>query len=252
MGGRPYGLRKRRVLSLLAVAAGLGVWVLASWWAGAALVAMGLYYLASDALPRRITGAASSVANAFAVLLVALLLAVAWNPLGRARFCAERRVRRGSHRRIAGAVLRVPAVLRPALRWFLDHKPVYLFIALAVVLAGVTAWLRIRPRVRIRPGRARARGRPVERIRTTRIWSAAAHALSGFGKEFMPPLDEARTSTCPPRCRTRRSERPSTSSSTRTRPSPRSRDRVGRRQDRPCRKRARSRARLDDRNCHHL
>ena len=49
---------------------------------GAGFVAMGLYHLASDALPRRITGAASSVATAFAVLLVALLLAVAWNPLG--------------------------------------------------------------------------------------------------------------------------------------------------------------------------
>ncbi len=191
MGGRPYGLRKRRALSLLAVAAGLGVWVLASWWAGAALVAMGLYHLASDALPRRITGAASSVANAFAVLLVALLLAVAWNPLGPERGFVRNAVFVGA---AIGGLLGLFFVFQwyyaRLLRWFLDHKPVYLFIALAVVLAGVTAWLGFDRVFGFVPaGLARA-GVPSERIRTTRIWSAAAHAFPGFGKEFMPPLDE--------------------------------------------------------------
>lgn len=191
MGGRPLSLRARRALGGLAVAAGIAVLVSASWWAGVALIALGVYTLASDALSRRAAGAASAAANVFAVLLVALLLTVAWNPLG-----PERGFVRNAAFVVAiiGGLLALFFVFQRyyarLLRWFLDHKAVYLAAALAVLLAGAAAWLGFERVFGFVPAGLGRIGVPQERIRTHRIWSTAIHAFPGFGKEFMPPLDE--------------------------------------------------------------
>ncbi len=191
MGRDALEPRMRRAFSALAIAAGVAALFLAPWWAGAILIAFGLYHLVRGAVPARVAHAASFAASAVAVLVVAALLTNAWSPLGPDRgfvrnflFVAV----------VIGGLLgffhvfqRYYAVL---LRWFLDHKAVYLTGAALVVLAGFTAWLGFDRVFGFVPKGLSRAGIAEERVRGTRPWSAATHAFPGFGKEFMPPLDE--------------------------------------------------------------
>jgi Cu(I)/Ag(I) efflux system membrane protein CusA/SilA len=75
----------------------------------------------------------------------------------------------------------------PALRWVLDHKRTFLVLPAALILAGLTTWLGFGT---VFGPFADGVGRLGWDVRKTRAWSAAAHALPGLGREFMPPLDE--------------------------------------------------------------
>ncbi|HNR30590.1 MAG TPA: efflux RND transporter permease subunit [Candidatus Hydrogenedentes bacterium] len=81
-------------------------------------------------------------------------------------------------------------VYAPLLRWFLDHKLSYLALTGGMVTMGLCAWLGFARVFGFIPVAAERIGVPAETVRTSRPWSALAHAFPGFGREFMPPLDE--------------------------------------------------------------
>jgi Cu(I)/Ag(I) efflux system membrane protein CusA/SilA len=66
------------------------------------------------------------------------------------------------------------------LAWCLAHKKAFLSIPVLLLILASMIWL----------GFARVFFFVPQPMRANRIWSAAAHALPGLGKEFMPPLDE--------------------------------------------------------------
>jgi Putative silver efflux pump len=68
----------------------------------------------------------------------------------------------------------------PILRWCLDHKILFLLVPLFILISGVCAFMGIDRVFSFLPGA----------IRNTTIWKSASNAIPGFGKEFMPPLDE--------------------------------------------------------------
>ena len=66
------------------------------------------------------------------------------------------------------------------LAWFLVHKASFMTVPSLLILFGLTAWL----------GFDSVLGWMPERIRASRPFTALAEKFPGFGKEFMPPLDE--------------------------------------------------------------
>lgn len=191
MGGRPLGKNKRRVLGVLVAAAGLIALFFAPWWAGAVLIAFGVYHLLRDVIPARVANGASMAANAIVVVLVAVLLTNDWAPLGPERgFVRNVVFVAGIIGGLLGFFYLFQRYYAMFLRWFLDHKVIYSAGAVLVVLTGFTAWLGFDRVFAFVPAGLERMGVAEERVRGTRVWTAVVHAFPGFGKEFMPPLDE--------------------------------------------------------------
>ncbi|MFB0551806.1 MAG: efflux RND transporter permease subunit [Phycisphaerae bacterium] len=172
---------KRYVLgAILIVAAVIGAFWL-TWWIGALIGAIALYHLSRDYIPKKINGWLPLIANAVAVVLVGIILANHWLPLGSDRGMVRNLVFVAFL--IGGLLLffRLFQKVYPAiLGWCLRHKIAFLSIPGAVVVIGLMVWL----------GFGRVFFFVPEGLRANRLWYAGVHSFPGLGKEFMPPLDE--------------------------------------------------------------
>ena len=189
---RKRGGAIRSAFSIGLIAAGAAVGVAWSWWGGAILVGLSAYRLIEPALPDGARRAATWVSNIVAVLVVGLVLARHWEPLG---------VEQGFARNVAfvgvliggllGAFLLFQWVIyRPLLRWCLDHKLIFLSMPTAIVLLGASAWLGFDRVFGVVPWVVGRVGGDPQAVRMSRPWVTLAHAFPGLGKEFMPDLDE--------------------------------------------------------------
>lgn len=174
-----------RVLRLVGAAAlvvagvGMAIWLHAA--AGIIVAAFGAFYLAQPWLPKRVAHGLRWSANIVAVLVVLVVLAGAWEPLGpepgllgNALFIGV--IVGGLLLAFWGVRLAFPHVLA----WTLRHKVVGLSPAVLVVVFGATVWL----------GFDRVWGWLPESFRQRESMVEVAHAFPGLGSEFMPSLDE--------------------------------------------------------------
>ena len=81
-------------------------------------------------------------------------------------------------------------IYAPLLRVFLHHKLLFLALPASLLGFGASVWLGFGVVAAPFLAVAEGLGLPTTRLRASRPWVAAAHALPGLGKEFMPPLDE--------------------------------------------------------------
>ncbi len=220
------GTMRRAVYTGL-ILAGLivGVWV--AWWAGVILAALGIYKVVEESLPihlehwkLRMHRGGLMLANVAAVLLVGVFLTEHWLPLGPEKgltinilFVAA----------LIGGLMAFFQLFqhflyKPVLQWALKHKLPFLCVPALVMLMGFGVWLGPRavfgriPRQydeqslsesqvaelsafeRFKYQLGGLRGTSWQDISnqpvTTKLkWTLAA-AWKGFGKEFMPNLDE--------------------------------------------------------------
>ncbi len=129
--------------------------------------------------------------NGLLLLLVAVLLATHWEPLGPGR---------GVLRNLAFVLIVIVGLLlaftlfmrvyEPILRWCLDHKLLFLCLPAALVVFGATIWLGMDRVLGFIPASLAKVGVEQQTVRSTTLWSRGAHAFPGLGKEFMPDLDE--------------------------------------------------------------
>ncbi len=115
------------------------------------------------------------------VLLIGILLTRYWEPLG---------PERGMPRNFIFVSLLVAGLLVffrifqhfyvPILRWCLAHKKTFLAMPLMLILIGSMAWL----------GFPKLFGWLPDFAKSSSPGQYMAHKFPGFGKEFMPPLDE--------------------------------------------------------------
>jgi Cu(I)/Ag(I) efflux system membrane protein CusA/SilA len=148
---------------------------------GSVLVLIGLYHLARALAPRHAGKMLTRSANIFLAVLAAWVLAAYWAPLG---------PEKGTVRNFIFVAILIGGLLlmiglyqrayRPILRWCLGHKALFLCFPLLIVLFGGMAWL----------GFERLFGWLPRAVKTQPAVAAFAHQFPGFGKEFMPPLDE--------------------------------------------------------------
>lgn len=155
------------------------VWVHAG--VGLLLIALGCYRLVRPLLSAVTRRRAEWAENGLAILVVALLLAQDWLPLGHGQGVALNvlfvfmliGVVMGSFRLCEWAY---PRMLAAVLR----HKRLFLLAPLAVVLFGTTAWL----------GFERLFGFVPQSLRKHGVLAAVGEALPGLGREYMPAFDE--------------------------------------------------------------
>jgi len=137
--------------------------------------------LLESLVPSRLREWAGRASNWIVALVVAVLLAGLWEPLGPTRDVANLVFTVGV---VGGVLLLFRAVIwfyEPLLRWCLDHKLLFLSVPGGLLLLGLVIWLGY-PRVAgaIVPG-AGAPGGGDEVL---------TEAFPGLGQEFMPRLDE--------------------------------------------------------------
>ena len=172
---------RRYVLAavLCAAAIAAGIWL--TWWAGVLVGAIAVYHLSRDYIPQKTNGLLALLANAVAVVLVGIILANHWLPLGSEKGAVRNLVFVACL--IGGLLLffRIFQLLYPAiLGWCLRHKIAFLSIPGALVVLALMIWL----------GFGRVFSFVPQKLKANTVWSAAAHSFPGLGKEFMPPLDE--------------------------------------------------------------
>ncbi|MBZ4660721.1 MAG: Acriflavin resistance protein, partial [Desulfacinum sp.] len=171
----------RRVLYGLLIAAGVAAFWFVPWWAALLLVVTGVYRLLESFLPPAAGQWLSRSMNLILVVLVALLLAEEWLPLGPERglflnflFVAM----------LIGGLLGFFGLFRwvyePILSWSLRHKALFLCVPLLITGTGFMVWL----------GFDAFFGWLPRGIRQTAPVQFVTRAFPGLGKEFMPPLDE--------------------------------------------------------------
>lgn len=204
----------------------IGFWLM--WWAGAIIAVLGMYKLVEESLPERLERSRTRMrrlglifANGAAVLLVGVLLTDGWLPLGPEIGFARNLVFAAA---LIGGLLAFFHVFqkylyKPLLRWCLDHKLLFLAAPLFVLLMGFGAWLgpavilgripqeyesqdlaseelaELPTLAKFKYQLAGIRSKPWDGdIAVRSLWTkfkwTLAHSWEGFGKEFMPPLDE--------------------------------------------------------------
>jgi len=156
-----------------------GAWL--SWWLGIALVLFGAYRLAEHRVPQQFRRWSLLAGNGLAVLVVTVLLAGHWLPLG---------PEKGLLLNVIFAVMLIGGLLAliflfqhfyaGMLAWCLKHKALFLSAPALIIVIGGSVWLGFDSLFGWLP-------RPV---RATTAYSSLAHAFPGLGKEFMPSLDE--------------------------------------------------------------
>jgi Cu(I)/Ag(I) efflux system membrane protein CusA/SilA len=189
--GRINSRKLKTVMLLILMHGGMMIGYSVAWWAGAVVFAFAVFHLLYDRLPAVLRRAGFWTANVVALVLVGLWLSEHWSPLG-----PEQGVGRNFLfvAMLMGGLLLTFVVFEkfyaPLLRWCLNHKLLYLSLPVTLVLLGLSAWLGFDRTFGVVPAAAEAVGLSAERIRLSASWVWAAHRFPGFGKEFMPPLDE--------------------------------------------------------------
>jgi Cu(I)/Ag(I) efflux system membrane protein CusA/SilA len=173
-------LRMEHLRDWVLLGLGVGLVVFSSW-LGLFVVAMGGYRLARPLLSGKSSRRFEVTENTLAVVVVVVVLAENWLPLGpgpglmpNIAFVAALVVLvMGSFRLFEASY---PLILRALLK----QKALFLLLPSAVVAFGFTAWL----------GFDTVFGWLPQPVRTHPTVSAVAHAVPGFGREYMPPFDE--------------------------------------------------------------
>ena len=181
----------RRVTAILLL--GVAAWVAIRFnpIIGMALFVVAAYRLFKERIPVRFESRAPILFNFFTVLVVGIVLAGHWLPLG---------PEHGLILNLLFVALLVGTIMIPIwyfrksyeqiLGWCLVNKRVFLAFPVALILFGGTVWLGF-PRVfGFVPKAVEATGIDPSFLTSSRPWVSASHAFPGLGKEFMPDLDE--------------------------------------------------------------
>ncbi len=150
------------------------------WMVGALMILVGLFGQFRERLAPAYQKRLVWLFNFLVALLVALILADIWAPLGPEKGLLNALfvliVSAGLLLFAHGFIQFYPRILR----FFLDYKAALFACVAAVMLSGLLAWL----------GFGKVFAWVPEALRRNAVWNAAYHIFPGLGKEFMPSLDE--------------------------------------------------------------
>lgn len=193
----PAWSRRRAALLAIGVVAALGLGVaVGRGWGVVAVAALALlgsvaFRLFGSRLPGWVQWAGPRASSLVVALLVAVILARVWEPLG---------PERGALRNLLFVVLLVGGLLGGflilqrfyprILKWCLGHKAAFLALPAVLSLYGATVWLGFHTLFGVIPAGLERLGMGGQWLRLSAPWVWATHAFPGLGREFMPPLDE--------------------------------------------------------------
>jgi len=172
---------KKIVINSILLVLGIIFSVKIIWWLGVIFIQAGLVGFAKEYIKGNHKNYLQIASNWLLILLVSLILANTWSPLGHHRnlflnffFVVI----------IIGFVLGMIQLFLHfyprLLKWSLDNKLKFLVIPTFILLFGISAWIGFGKVFFFMP----------DFVKRTPVFVKLHHALPGFGKEFMPPLDE--------------------------------------------------------------
>jgi Cu(I)/Ag(I) efflux system membrane protein CusA/SilA len=171
----------RRAMYLIIILGGIVIIFFFSWWVGLIALTVGIYKQWEKKVPEEVREHFKKGMNFLAALVIAVILTRHWLPLGPEKGLAVNLI---FVLVLIGGVLGFFALFQRTysrvLWWLLHHKGFFLSIILAIVLAGGVSWQGFNAFFGWLPGFVRTSA-PVRYI---------ARQFPGFGKEFMPPLNE--------------------------------------------------------------
>lgn len=139
-------------------------------------------------------GRAKKAPRLLALFIVALflieMLSSRWEPLGLNRDLTNFTFVALTIGLLVGLFWLFHLVYARILRWCLNHKLLFLSLPMALVLFGTSAWIGFDRVFGFVPTTLEKVGVDREKVYQTAFWSDGSAALPGFGKEFMPTLDE--------------------------------------------------------------
>ncbi len=169
------------ILNAALVIFGAVAWIKVAWWLGVIILQVGIIGFAKIYLKEKHKKIVQQVFNWLLILLIALILSSTWSPLGHHRSALVNFVFVAI---VIGAVLGAIQLFihfyPRILRWALDNKLKFLVLPIFIILFGTSAWLGVGQTFSFLPNF----------IKNTPVFVKLNHAMPGFGKEFMPPLDE--------------------------------------------------------------
>ena len=200
------GHKRRWLKALLLLFAGVLASALTRWWVGAPLAVLGVWTLAEASIPEKLKTTILKSTSLVAALVVGIVLAGLWEPLGPGRSTANLLFTVGIIGIVLAAFQLVIWCYEPVLRWCLGNKLVFLVIPTALVFFGLFVWLGFSKvaepltsplasvtnaaRVVLPESIAGAESVTREDVRRWKPWVKMSHSFPGLGKEFMPRLDE--------------------------------------------------------------
>lgn len=158
---------------------------------GVVLLLFAIYGFVKNRIPEKINAKVPLVANILIVVFVGVLLSVYWEPLGPERGLIRNFIFVAALVGVLLGFFRLFIVVYPTvLRWTLAHKAILLSFVVFVLLFGIVAWRGFEQSFNWMPAIAEKIGIEQKTTRSTTLWTKGKEAFPGFGKEFMPPLDE--------------------------------------------------------------
>ncbi|MGH1362134.1 MAG: efflux RND transporter permease subunit [Calditrichia bacterium] len=171
----------RPIINIGLILSGITAIFIFNFWIGLLVIAIGAWPFIRTQTPLALQEHLPAFRTYFTVLIVALILAGAWLPLGNksgliGNFLFVGFLIGG----LLGAFWMFQRHYSKMLRWALEKRGIFLSIISVVTFLGLMIWL----------GFNSFFGWLPQVVRTFAPISATAHAFPGLGKEFMPPLDE--------------------------------------------------------------
>jgi Cu(I)/Ag(I) efflux system membrane protein CusA/SilA len=190
--GRIHSTRLKKILAVLVIAAGFLAGIrFGLWTGGTVLMLSGAWWLVEDRSSTAVRRWIPWLANLMVVLFVGIILTNHWMPLGVGKgFLPNLLLVAFLIGALQGFYFLVERSYERVMRFFLAHKLFFLSLPGVIVLFGYMGWLGFDRLFGVIPVLAEKAGVPQATVRQTPLWSFMTHQFPGFGKEFMPPLDE--------------------------------------------------------------
>ncbi len=165
----------------IVILSGIAIIFYFSIWIGLIVLFVGAFKLFEAKIPKKYFDISGKIINYVAIFIVGIILTKHWLPLGPEKGLILNLIFVGV---IIGGLLTFFSLFQKVypivLRWMLEHKTIFFSIVLIFVMTGGMAWM----------GFERMFGWLPDFIKKTSIIEKTSEKFPGFGKEFMPPLDE--------------------------------------------------------------